>query len=241
MTTSRFTVAIVICSLVFGLTDMGLLQARMESSNYIIESDVFSSGGNELGTSPNYTIRDTIGEDIILSATTTSANYGIKAGFRELYTDQFITLHIPDAAIDFGNLSASEVRTATHTMTVSTNATNGFTATVSGATLTKGGDTIAAIGAAETASTPGTPQFGLNLVANTGFGANPAGSAPIGAAADHYRIADSFAFQSGDTVATSTSAINTTTYTASYIANISSATPAGDYTTTLTYSATGSF
>jgi len=217
--------------------------ARMGSTNYIIWADVFSSGGNEDSSSANYTMQDTIGEAIILSATSTSANYGIKAGFREMYADQYITLAITDTAVDLGILSASGVKTDSHDMTVDTNANNGFTVTVTGATLASGANTITAIGSTALASAVGTEQFGINLVANTSpaVGANPSGTAPIGFAADQYNAADFFAFNSGDAVATSTIPINQTAFTVSYIANITATTEAGTYTTTLTYSATANF
>lgn len=219
------------------------LWAKMDSINYTIYADVFSGGGSENSVSNNYGLQDTIAEAIILSATSTSANYGIKAGFREMYPDQYLTFSIADTDIDLGTLSASAVKTDSNTMVINTNAFNGFTITVSGSTLTSGAYTIAAIGSTAAASTVGTEQFGINLVANTSpsVGANPSGTSPIGSAANQYNRADYFAFNSGATVATSTSPINQTTFTASYMANISSATEAGTYVTTLTYSATANF
>ena len=218
------------------------LWARMESANYIIWADVFSSGGGD-STSANYGLQDTIGEAIILSATSTSASYGIKAGFREMYPDQYLTFSIADTTIDLGTLGASVTGSDSNEMIVATNATNGFTITVSGLTLTSGANTIDAIGASAMASSVGTEQFGMNLVSNStpSVGANPAGTSPSGSAADQYNLADLFAFNSGDTVATSSSAINSTTFTVSYIANISSATESGTYAATLTYLATANF
>ena len=117
-----------------------------------------------------------------------------------------------------------------------------FTITVSGSTLTSGTYTIDAMATAA-ASSQGTEQFGINLVDNAtpNVGANPSGSAPIGSAATGYATADQFKLSSGDTVASASNDINTTTFTVSYIANISSATPAGSYSTTLTYAATANF
>lgn len=46
---------------------------------------------------------------------------------------------------------------------------------------------------------------------------------------------------SGETVANSAGAINNTTYTVSYLVNVSPATAAGTYTSALTYVATGNF
>ncbi len=215
----------------------------MTSTNYVIYADVFSAGGTEDSSSNNYSLQDTIGEALILSATSTSANYGIKAGFREMYPDQYLSFSVPDAEIELGTLSASAASTDSNTMVINTNAVNGFTITVSGSTLTSGTNTINAIGATAAASSPGTEQFGINLVVNTSpsVGANPSGTAPIGSAAGQYGTANSFAFNSGNTVASASSDINQTTFTVSYLANVSSGTDRGTYTTILTYAATANF
>lgn len=220
------------------------LGARITSTNYIIFADVFSAGGTEDSSSSNYGLQDTLGEAIILSATSTSANYGIKAGFRELYPDQFITFSANPTTVDLGTLSNLIVSTASNTLTVDTNSINGFSITVSGATLTSTvGDTISAIGVTSASSTAATEQFGINLVANTApsVGAAASGTAPIGSAAAQYDTADSFAYNTGDTIASSAGDINQTVFTVSYIGNISLTTELGSYTTTLTYSATANF
>lgn len=225
---------------VFGLLmPFSVLLARTESDSYIIFADVISSGGAATSTSDSYSLADTLGESAVLSATSTSDSYGIKAGFQELNVDEFVTLTIADTSVDLGTLSSDSVSSDSHTMVVDTNATNGFSVTVSGSTLTSGSDTITAIGATAAASSAGSEQFGINLVANTSpsVGANPSGTTP-GSAANQYKTANLFAFNSGDTVASSTTNITETTFTVSYIANIASDTEAGSYSTTLTYSAT---
>lgn len=94
---------------------------------------------------------------------------------------------VPDCAgatagtIGFDKLfSPTDTAATTSQMAASTNATYGYVITVNGATLTSGSNTIAGMvggAGAPLASTRGTAQFGLNLVANTttvanGFGAN---------------------------------------------------------------------
>lgn len=162
--------------------------------------------------------------------------------------------------VDFGTLSVNTVKTGTSFVECSSNATNGYQITYSGATLTQGIRTIAAAGSSEVASSPGSEQFGFNAVANTtatstpAIGANPTGTAPIGrtiAAVDggHYATPDSFAFDTGSVTtpvpfadsgnpATPT---NKTIWTLSWIANIAGITAAGDYTTTITFVATANF
>jgi hypothetical protein len=57
----------------------------------------------------------------------------------------------------------------------------------------------------------------------------------------NYDTVDLFALNSGDTVASASVDINETIFTVSYLANISSTTTVGVYSTTLTYSATANF
>ncbi|MDD2807848.1 MAG: hypothetical protein PHW95_05015 [Patescibacteria group bacterium] len=234
--------------LALGLVSMMMLSpinllARTESTNYIIWGDVFSAGGTENSQSTNYGLSDSIGEAMILSATSTSNNYGVKAGFRELYPDNYLSLSLGSTLIELGSLTTAAAKTASHTMTVDANSPLGVTITVTGSTLTNGSDLITAIGATATTSSPGTRQFGINLVANTSpsIGANPSGTSPIGSAASQYGIANHFAFNSGDTVASAANDINPTIFTVSYLANIADGTPAGNYSTILTYAATANF
>ncbi len=176
------------------------------------------------------------------------------------------TATIPDcstatsaAAINFDQLfSPTETAVAYSQMAASTNAGTGYNITVTGDTLTSGGNTIDAIGGTAAASAPGTKQFGLNLVANTagttGVGARfPGSSADVAPAADastfygdaatEFDTADSFAFvaNTANTVATASANTDPQIYTASYIANVTGRQPAGNYSTVLTYVCTPLF
>lgn len=158
---------------------------------------------------------------------------------------QSLTFSISDNSIGFGNLLSASARYAdgtgagaasegeAHNLIVGTNASNGYTMTLAGNTLTSGGNTVSAIGAANTASSAGTEQFGVRFNASGGSGTV---SVPYAAAG--------FAFDSGafpDQVATSVTSSANTTYSARYLANITSSTEAGSYTATLTYVATANF
>ncbi len=160
--------------------------------------------------------------------------------------DPTISFAISDASIGFGTLSSSAARYATgdtngtgvegsaHNLTVSTNATSGYTVYVLGATLTSGGNTINAIGGSATTSSVGTEQFGINVAASGGSGT---ATAP-------YATASNYAYNATatqDDIGSSTGPSATTTFAISYLANILATTEAGSYTTTLTYTATGSF
>ncbi len=155
---------------------------------------------------------------------------------------QSLTFSLSSNSVALGTLNAAAAVTSSHTMTLGTNGNSGASVTVTGTTLTYGTSTIAACASGCTSSA-GTAQFGINLAANTSpsVGAAPSGSAPIGIAGTGYGTANNFRFVSGETIATAGSPINTTTYTVSYLANIAALTPAGTYTTSLTYNATANF
>lgn len=160
--------------------------------------------------------------------------------------DQSLTFTINDVAVGFGSLSTSAACFASptpacsgteieaHTLIVGTNASNGFTMTVQGATLTAGAFTITAIGGTNSASSVGTEQFGLRMTATGGVGTV---TSPYAAAGFAYAGTASTASQ----VASATGASANTTYSVRYIANIASNTEAGAYTATLTYVTTANF
>lgn len=118
-------------------------------------------------------------------------------------------------------------------MTAGTNAPSGYTITVQGATLTSGGNDITAL-ATNTASSPGSEQFGIRIDESGGSGVVSAPYADTGYA---YVATSSVT----DIVATSATASAETTYSTRYLANIAALTEAGSYTTSHTYVATGNF
>lgn len=180
------------------------------------------------------------------------------------------TAGVPDCttatggSITFNQLfSPTATATAISRMAASTNAGQGYVITVNGPTLTSGANTIAGI-ATPSASLIGTPQFGLNLRANTAAAAASfPGTAPLdsldidstsdgvnlnGRPTTDYATPDTFKFVTGDPVADSN--YNTTgtadpsdaqIYTVSYIANVPGSQAAGTYTSTLTYICTPTF
>lgn len=143
--------------------------------------------------------------------------------------------------VNLGSLTSTSTGSGTSQIGISTNANSGSAVTVNGSTLTSGANTIPAL-ATQTASTQGTAQFGLNLRQNTtpAVGADPAGSGTATPTAN-YNTADQFRFVTGDQVASKASADNFRLFTVSYIANVAGNTPAGAYTTNMTYVGTATF
>jgi len=162
-----------------------------------------------------------------------------------------ITFTVSDNTIYFGNLRSAGIcfaqgtdpgavtcPTTTETeafyLTASTNATSGYIITVQGPTLTSGVNTITAIGGTNTASSPGSEQFGIRFNASGGSGTV---TAPYAAAGYAYAATASTASQ----IASATGPSATTTYGARYLANISAVTEAGTYTASHTYIATATY
>lgn len=144
-------------------------------------------------------------------------------------------------SVSLGTLTTGTTGSGTSQIGISTNANSGYAITVAGNTLTSGANTITAL-ATQTASTQGSSQFGINLKANTtpAVGSNVAGAGTATATAN-YNTADQFRFVSGDIIASKNTSDDFRLFTVSYIGNIAGNTPAGNYSTTLTYVATATF
>lgn len=206
----------------------------------------FSSVTNPSATNATYFFRITTYSD---SAWTTSIDTGTvatsTAGQAQVTAtvDETLTFTMAASSVPLGTLSSSVTASGTSTMTASTNAASGYAITVNGTTLQSGASSIAAITTAGGGnSVLNTSQFGINLMANAtpSVGTNVSGTG-TGAAATNYNTADKFRFVTGETVASATAPTNSNTYTVSYIANIAGSTPAGSYSTLLTYVATSNY
>jgi hypothetical protein len=146
------------------------------------------------------------------------------------------------SSVNLGVASTTSTSTGTSIIAASTNGNTGYTVSVAGTTLTSGLNTITALSGGG-ASSIGSKQFGFNLAnANTtpAVGAARSGSGTATATAN-YGTNDSFRFLTGDSVISVAGPTNANTFTVGYIANIDGSTPAGVYTSNLTYTATANF
>jgi hypothetical protein len=143
--------------------------------------------------------------------------------------------------IDYGELSPGHANSGSSQMLVATNAVDGYNVSLSGTTMTSGTNAIAAL-ATNDVSRPGTPQFGLNLRANTtpAGGSNPTGPGVAVPVANYFQP-NSYRFVDGETLISNPAPDDVRLFTASYIVNIPKTQPAGIYVTTLTYICLGSF
>jgi hypothetical protein len=165
--------------------------------------------------------------------------------------DQSISFSISTSTVYFGTLSSGSTRYASstntsgsgseveaHRLEVNTNATNGYTVTIQGGTLTSSQDdshTVTAIGGTNTAPSVGTEQFGIRLTASGGTGAV---TAPYAASGFAFAASTSTASQVAG-AATGDSA--TTTYSLRYMSNVTPTTEAGSYSTSVVYVVVANF
>lgn len=101
--------------------------AAMSSSNYKINADSINAGG-DAGSSSSYNLNDTIGE--IATGDGASATYKMRAGFQQM-VNTYMTLAADNQTKDLGELIPGSPVTAETTMTVTTDAWNGYTLAVS--------------------------------------------------------------------------------------------------------------
>jgi hypothetical protein len=144
-------------------------------------------------------------------------------------------------SVALGSLTTSTTGSGTSQLGVATNAGSGYSITINGTTLTSGGNTITAL-AAQTASSQGSEQFGVNLrdnaTPNVGTDADGSGTATPTA---NYNTVDQFRFVTGDSIASKNSADAFRRFHVAYMANIANTTEPGSYSATMTYIATPTF
>lgn len=169
--------------------------------------------------------------------------------------DPTITFAISQTSVTFGTLSSGTGRWATnggganaaaatdptasntaHTLIVSTNAASGYVITYNAPLLTSGGNTIAAATiTGDSDGAPGTAQFALCGKATAGSPTVVSGYV-CGTNSDY-----NFATSTTTTLASHNAPASSDTVSVAYLANISGSTPAGSYTSIVTYIATGTF
>jgi hypothetical protein len=202
--------------------------AQSSSANWQVDETYFGSGGDLNDCSTNYCAKTNAGE--ITDGNTSSPNYQAQAGFNSAPYLQFI---VNASSIDLGTLTTSATKTASATFSVKTYLSSGYIVQTYGLPTNSGYTLNTMTG---TAATPGTEQFGINLVANTSpaVGANPVqvpdATFSYGVAAAGYNTPNVFRYNNGDTVASSPKSSGETDYTVSYVFNVSNVTPGGTYT-----------
>jgi hypothetical protein len=240
----------------------------MTSTSFSVTESEVGGNGQFSSSSSNYNINpysDDAGSSLGESAVgnSTSNNYQTNSGFNT--TGQpGLTMVVNTGSINLGTLSSSVATTATATFDVTDYTSYGFAVQVIGSTPANSGHNLTAL-TTDTTSAATTEQFGINLVSNSSpvsFGANPlyvpdnvtypsASSFSYGVAGDGstgtygtnrpYTVGGKYRYNSGETIASSPKSSGDTRFTMSFLANISSQTPGGQYTGNISLVATGTF
>ena len=202
------------------------------STNYQVNETFFGSGGELNACSSNYCSKQSAGETTV--GNTASANFQAQGGFN---TDRYpyIQFNVSNTNTNLGTLTPNSTKTATATFSVKAYLAHGYTVVNASDPPTNGAYTMQTL-TVPTASSTGTEQFGINLVANTSpttFGANlsyiPDSTFSFGAVTADYSNPNQYLYNKGDEIAYSNSSSSATSYTISYIFNVSNVTPGGTY------------
>lgn len=231
--------------LVLCMASFATLSVRAEppptSTNYRFDETSITGGGLIEANSTNYRSSSSIGDTAV--GNTASANFQTEAG-SQTTDDPALSFIIEDGDATFGDFSASTAATATTSFSIINYTSYGYVVHVAGTSLSNGAHTIPAMATTDS-SLPGTEQFGINLVANTSpisFGANPDhGQFGFGSATGDYDDPNAFRFVSGEAIASAPKSSGRTLYTISYIVNVGSLTPGGQYTGNQTIIVTGTY
>lgn len=207
--------------------------AQSNSASYKVEESFFGTGGELDASSPGYKAQQSSGE--LTVGNSASAGYQFQAGFNTSDAP-VLEFAVNGGTYDLGILDASTTGAVMASFTVRSYLSSGYVVTVNGSapSTTGAAHTLTAMNTLA-GSSPGTEQFGINLVDNSSpnVGADPAqlpdGTFGFGAAVSGYDTANLFKFIDGDTVAFSTKSSGQTNYSMSIIANVARETPAGQY------------
>lgn len=218
--------------------------AQSSSSSYQVEEFFFGSGGTNDSSSTSFNARGSIGDLGI--GNSSSANFQLWAGYTT--TDvPYLEFVVPAATVDLGVLDTSSTASGSAGFYIRTYLASGYVVQTASDPPVNGSYTIPNMAAAA-APTPGTEEFGINLVANTvpdTVGANPAqipdGSFGFGYAATGYDTTNVYKYVKGDVLSRSDSSSGRTDYTITYVMNIDQNTPGGVYTMDHVLVATSTF
>lgn len=220
----------------------------------------FGNGGQlcdpGVNGSAHYCANQTLGETAVGNAS--SSNFQAQAGGIVTDRDTYVQMIVTGANIDLGQLTTSSTKVASGNFSVKTYLASGYQVVTAANPPTYATHSLAAMSGG--ASSTGTEQFGINLVANScpsntptsgagscsgGFGAGPVqvpdSTFSFGTVASGYNTPNVYKYNKGDVIAQSSQSSGETDYTISYLFNISPVTPAGTYKMTHVLVATSTF
>ena len=212
------------------------------SSHYELDESFLGNGGLLNSSSTNYQLgNSSVGDTAV--GESSSSSFQTNAGSTTT-GDPALSFSIDTPTANFGSFSPSAAATATSTFEVSNYTSYGYVVQILGNAPSNGAHTLAAMSSTGP-SQAGTEQFGINLVANTSpvsVGANPDhGQFGFGSAASNYNTSNNYRYVSGETIATAPKSSGVTLYTISYIINVNSLTPGGQYSGNQVLVCTGTY
>lgn len=214
-----------------------LAYAQSSSTDYKVEESFFGIGGELDASSSSYKAKQAAGETAVGNAA--SGSYQLQAGFNT--TDiPLLEFYVDGGEYDMGVLDMSTTGAVEADFTVRNYLSGGYIIVLNGKPPTLAGGTHQLPGMAVAASSsPGTEQFGVNVVnnGNPDIGADPVqvpdNTYSFGTATAGYDTANLFKFVDGATIALSPKSSGQTNFTLAMIANVARETPAGEYGGTL--------
>lgn len=209
------------------IPSLAFANASTSPSYQVVETE-FNAGTLE-GCSGQYCARASIGDLMTSGATNGAATFSNTVG-----TDPLLEVIVEPGVSSVGTLAPDKTTSKTAMIKVRNYLSGGYVIQLKGEPPKFGTHVLDAL-STPTAATPGTEQFGINLVANTtpSVGADPvqipADQGQFGTVDSGYGTANLFKYVSEEVIARSTTDWGQTHYTLSMIVNVSNLTPAGHY------------
>lgn len=232
--------------------------AQSCSTTWQVTESFFGSGGELNSCGLQYCAKQSVGELTVGKVCDASDQKCLQAGFNTDRTP-YLEFIVNTPSVNVGVLDAQETHVGTATFKVKTYLADSYSVTTSSPGPRNGGYTLTPL-STPTASTVGSEQFGMNVVANTcpasapssgsgscsgALGADPDqqpdSTFSFGYAAPGYNTANQYQYVNNSVIARSDVSSGTTNYTITYLFNISSVTPAGTYTMNQSLVATSTF
>jgi len=195
----------------------------MSSQNFQIFADTINYGGGK-STSGQFIIFDSIGESGIFNTpTSTSANYGLSAGFHSMNQGNYISVNITPDSVNLGNLSPNAVATGDLTLQIATNATFGYSSTiVADGSFRQGDPTKNITSVADGQVSAGVAEYGIRTSGSDG----------------QFNSADQGISTSPQIFASRSNPTNLSNTTITFKASVAASTPRGDFSQSITITTT---
>lgn len=204
----------------------------LQSANYQLIEPLVGGIGSTNSSSANFQSRSA--GAVIGVGTSSDSSSQVEAG-HVTTPNPALAFGIINDNVSFSTFSPTTTSTATSSFEVSDYTSYGYIVQIFGTPPTNGSAVITPL-SSNAAPQVGINQYGINLVANTmpiSFGANPNfGQFGFGSIATNYDTANSYRFDNGDEIAYSSKSSGLTLYTISYIVNVNSLDPGGQYVAT---------